>query len=53
MSTGLDLVLMAVFSSGQRTEKQWQELLEGVGFRVVKVWAFEAGMESLLEVEVA
>lgn len=38
VSTGLDLLLMAVFSSGQRTEKQWQELLERVGFRLVRVW---------------
>ena len=53
MSTGLDLLLMAVSSSGHRTEKNWQELLDWAGFRLVKVWAFEAGMEGLIEAEVA
>lgn len=53
VSTGLDLLLMAVSSSGHRTEKNWQELLDWAGFRLVKVWAFEPGMESLIEAEVA
>lgn len=53
VSTGLDLLLMAVSSSGHRTEKNWQELLDWAGFRLVKVWAFEAGMEGLIEAEVA
>lgn len=53
MSTGLDLLLIAVFSSGQRTEKDWRVLLEGVGFRLVRIWSFEPGMESLIEAEVA
>ena len=52
MNTGLDLLRMAVFSSGQRTEKDWQELLGVEGFRLVKVWAFEVGMERLIEAEV-
>lgn len=52
VNTGLDLLRMAVFSSGQRTEKDWQELLGVEGFRLVKVWAFEVGMERLIEAEV-
>lgn len=53
VSTGLDLLLMAVFSSGQGTEKNWQELLDSAGLRLEKVWAFEPGMEILIEAEVA
>ena len=31
VSAGFDLLLMAVFSSGQRLERNWRVLLEGVG----------------------
>lgn len=34
--------MMEVFSSLERTEKQWVELLERAGFKVVKVWRSEA-----------
>ncbi|KAL8786872.1 MAG: hypothetical protein Q9195_008029 [Heterodermia aff. obscurata] len=52
-STGLDLVMMAVFSAAQRTEDGWKRLLEGTGFRVLGIWEGECGGESLIECEVA
>jgi hypothetical protein len=34
----VDLSVMAMFSSLERTEKQWVALLEEAGLEVVKVW---------------
>lgn len=51
--TGLDLLVMACLSSGERTEQQWRRLLESVGLRVVNVWTYEKGSESLIEAELA
>jgi hypothetical protein len=34
----VDLSMMALFSSMERTEKQWVALLEKAGLSVVKVW---------------
>lgn len=53
VSTGLDLLVMAVFSAAERTERQWVGLLTEAGFKLVKVWTFEPGTESLIEAEVA
>ena len=35
----LDLHMMAIFSSLDRTETQFKELLDSAGFEVIKVWA--------------
>jgi len=37
-SAEIDLSMMALFGSMERTEKQWVELLEKAGLSVVKVW---------------
>ena len=34
----IDLSMMAVFGSMERTERQWVELIESAGLEVVKVW---------------
>jgi hypothetical protein len=34
----LDIHMMEIFSSLERTEKEWVSLLESAGFRVAKVW---------------
>lgn len=34
----LDLSMMAIFSSLERTQKHWLELLDSAGFEVVKIW---------------
>ena len=34
----VDLSMMALFASMERTEKQWVALLEEAGLSVVKVW---------------
>jgi hypothetical protein len=37
-SAKIDLSIMALFGSMERTEKQWVGLLEKAGLSVVKVW---------------
>lgn len=34
----LDLSMMAMFSSLERTRKQWEDLLYSAGFAIVKIW---------------
>ncbi|CAD6587022.1 MAG: hypothetical protein ASARMPREDX12_002571 [Alectoria sarmentosa] len=51
LSTALDMVMMANFSACERTEQNWRALLESAGFRVVKIWTYEPGTESLIEAE--
>ncbi|KAK1676081.1 hypothetical protein BDP55DRAFT_693734 [Colletotrichum godetiae] len=41
--TGLDMVMMTVFASRERTEEQW----------IVKIWSRGEGSESLIECELA
>ncbi|RAL10943.1 S-adenosyl-L-methionine-dependent methyltransferase [Aspergillus homomorphus CBS 101889] len=49
-TTSLDLIMMSV-GSGERTEGQWRGLLESAGLRIVKIWAAQRGVESLIECE--
>lgn len=51
--TSIDLVMMSVCASGERTESTWRSLLTSVGLRVVKIWTYEEGAESLIEAELA
>lgn len=37
-SAEIDFSMMALFASLERTQKQWEELLESAGFEVVHVW---------------
>ena len=53
ISTALDMLMMATFSSRERSEQNWRRILEGVGYRIIKIWSQEPGAESLIEAEVA
>ncbi|KAL8824346.1 MAG: hypothetical protein Q9191_005115 [Dirinaria sp. TL-2023a] len=53
LSTGLDMVMMANFSAAERTEENWRALLASAGFRVIRIWTYEPGTESLIEAELA
>lgn len=53
MTTGLDLIMMQCFASGERTEEAWQKLLEGVGMKINKIYHYETGSQSLIEAELA
>lgn len=43
--------MMVLGGVRERTETQWRGLLESVGLKVVKMWTYEQGTESLIEAE--
>lgn len=51
LTTGLDLVMMSLCSSTERTEQHWCLLLESAGFKITQIWTYEPGTESLIEAE--
>ena len=51
--TCVDLTLWAMLGARERSEEDWQELLESVGLRILKIWTPVDGLESLIECEVA
>ena len=53
LSTALDMVMMVNYSSRERTEQNWRALLDSAGFKVIKIWTYEPGTESLIEAELA
>ncbi|KDN67897.1 putative O-methyltransferase [Colletotrichum sublineola] len=52
-ATALDIMMMTLNSSRERTEGQWRNLLESAGLKIVKIWAKGDGVESLIECELA
>ncbi|KAL9083178.1 MAG: hypothetical protein Q9159_005945 [Coniocarpon cinnabarinum] len=49
--SSFDLTMMALFSSGERTEKQWTEFLESAGYKIVKIWGNSSSLDSVIEIE--
>lgn len=54
-ATALDVTMMALFASKERTLSDWHELLESprVGLKMVRVWSVKHSQESLIECELA
>ncbi|OIW22623.1 S-adenosyl-L-methionine-dependent methyltransferase [Coniochaeta ligniaria NRRL 30616] len=52
-TTGLDMMMLSLFASKERTEVDWRRLLEGAGLKIVKIWGHGEGVESLIECELA
>jgi hypothetical protein len=51
-ATALDMMMMALFASKERTATQWKHLLEDrAGLKIVKIWGVGNGVESLIECE--
>ncbi|TLD12127.1 uncharacterized protein PgNI_03583 [Pyricularia grisea] len=50
-TTALDFMMMTLFCAKERTEADWRKLLEGNGFKIVKIWSGGKGVESLIECE--
>ncbi|KAJ5457217.1 hypothetical protein N7530_012491 [Penicillium desertorum] len=51
-SVSLDINMINIFAALERTEKQWVDLLERAGFRVVKIWRADyndVGSNALFE----
>lgn len=51
--TAQDIIMMTTLSSEERKEQQWQRLLGEAGLKVLKIWNYENGVESLIECELA
>jgi hypothetical protein len=51
-TSALDMVMLTLFCSKERTETDWYHLLEDLaGLKIVKIWSGGKGVESLIEVE--
>ncbi|EXF74538.1 hypothetical protein CFIO01_11789 [Colletotrichum fioriniae PJ7] len=51
-TSALDMVMLTLFCSKERTEGDWYHLLETIaGLKIVKIWGGGKGVESLIEVE--
>ncbi|GKZ26494.1 hypothetical protein AbraIFM66951_002574 [Aspergillus brasiliensis] len=51
--TGLDMMMLALFSSEQRTRAAWYDLIERrAGLRIMQIWDAGTGVESVIECEV-
>lgn len=50
--TSMDWLMMALGAVKERTEKQWRTLLGEAGLKVVGIWTYEQGTESLIEAEI-
>ena len=48
--TSLDLTMMAMSASAERTEAQWRRLISSAGLKVVGIWTIDPACESLIEV---
>lgn len=51
-TTVLDMIVLTLLSSEQRTSTAWYDLVERrVGLKIVKIWSAGEGVESLIECE--
>ncbi|KAI4642224.1 hypothetical protein J4E93_007368 [Alternaria ventricosa] len=52
-ATALDMMMITLFSSKERTYSQWSQLLESpeLGLKIVRVWTVKHSQESLIECE--
>lgn len=51
--TVLDIVMMAVHCSMERSETQWSALLASAGLKIVKIWRSLESIENVIEAELA
>lgn len=45
----MDINMMALCSSAERSERQWRTLLSSIGLEIVKIWSIGIENESLIE----
>ncbi|CEF75723.1 hypothetical protein FGSG_10331 [Fusarium graminearum PH-1] len=51
-TTAKDILMMAMFSAGERSEVQWRDLLEAkAGLRITSIWQLDLPDEYLIECE--
>lgn len=52
-ATAYDLTMMVKVSAFERTESMWKDLLNSVGFKVIKIWDSPLATQSVIEAEIA
>ena len=50
IASGFDWQMMVLHSGMERSERQWRELIKGVGLEVVGFWQGKEGAEGIIEV---
>lgn len=51
-ATALDMMMLALLSSRERTKEDWYNLVEKMsGLKIVNIWCPRNGVESLIECE--
>lgn len=50
--TTMDVQMMSLLSSSERTKSQWEDLLEEAGFHIIRFWPDPQEYEMLIEAEV-
>ncbi|KAF9891627.1 hypothetical protein FE257_003638 [Aspergillus nanangensis] len=49
LQASLDIQMMSIGAGVERSERQWRELLQGVGLKINGLWSGSPGMESVIE----
>jgi len=52
-ATAMDIGMMALGSVKERTEEDWNTLIQKAGFVIKKITPIEAGSESIVELDIA
>ena len=50
--SGLDIAMLFLHSGSQRSEVEWRHLLEGSGFKVIRIWLPPGDGDGIIEAEV-
>lgn len=51
--TSMDQLMLVLGAMQERTEEYWEQILSRAGFKIVKMYGYEMGSESLIEAELA
>ena len=50
--TALDMMMLTLLGSAERTESDWRRLIEDVaGLKILKIWSAANGVEKVIECE--
>lgn len=49
--TAMDQLVLVLGAMAERSEAQWTALLRQAGYKIVKIWQYHLGSESLIEAE--
>lgn len=52
-ATALDIMMLTLLASRERTRENWETLLGKAGLEIVSVWTVANGVESLIECELS